>query len=39
MTTNHLKTGVEQSAETSFISNIPETVDSVKHNTGVVRNV
>lgn len=33
MTTTHLKIGVEPSLETSYKSNIPETVAGVQHNT------
>jgi hypothetical protein len=32
MTTNHLKTGVESTPETSCTSNIPQTLDNVQHN-------
>jgi hypothetical protein len=32
MTTSHLKTGVEPTPETSCISNIPQTIDSVQHS-------
>jgi hypothetical protein len=31
MRTNHLKTGVEPTPETSCISNTPQTMDNVRH--------
>jgi hypothetical protein len=35
MTTNHLKMGVELSPETSFISNMPQTMGSVQHSVSI----
>jgi hypothetical protein len=35
MTTNHLKTGDEPAPETSCISNIPQTMDSVQHSVSI----
>jgi hypothetical protein len=36
MTTNHLKTGVERTRETSCISNIPQTIGNVQNNVSVM---
>jgi hypothetical protein len=37
MTTNHLKTGVEPTPETSCISNISQTMGNVQHSVSIIR--
>jgi hypothetical protein len=36
MTASHLKTGIEATAETSWISDAPQTVDNAQHNVGII---